>query len=210
VAKGKKTGGRQSTLTPGVHKAIVAHVRNGTPQKYAATAAGIPEGTFKKWLSRGIRESRGIYRDLWAALKEARGGFVASNVGVIKKAANGVMETTVKETTIQDRLGRPVLVTDADGRPILDNAGRPTVATRRETTTRKVFEWTAAAWLLERQAQEEFGANRLEVKELRKQLAAVTAQLERLADGQQRGTDPPGEAGGQAGGTAQPDRPAGG
>lgn len=200
-----------SRLTPKIVAAIVRHVRNGTPQKYAAQAEGIPESTFKKWVHRGIRESRGVYRNLWNSLKEARGGFVASNVNVIRRAANGVVETTVKETTLLDNFGRPVLLVDKDGAVQKDKDGNPIVAVKRETSRRKVFEWTAAAWLLERQAQEEFGANRLELKELKKQLAAVTERLEALTHAQQQGARPAGEAGTPAGpmpnvgGDARPD-----
>lgn len=199
-----------SRLTPAVAAKIVKHVRNGTPQKYAALAAGIPESTFKKWVNRGIRETRGVYRNLWTALKDARGAFVASNVAVIRRAANGVTEVTVKESTILDRLGRPVVVCDADGKAILDANGNPIIATRKETTRRKVFEWTAAAWLLERRAQEEFAANRTELKELKAQLALVTARLEALSNGQRQGDDSASSTGPQeqppaVGGDARPD-----
>ncbi len=150
-------------LTPKLIATIAKHVSKGSPRKYAALAAGVAEVTVKKWVARGRSEKTGIYVSLVAALKDAEGSFVASNVAVIKKAANGVKETVVKESV------------DKDGN------------VRRETTTRKVFEWTAAAWLLERRVQEEFGASRNELKELKKMLVVVTAKLEALTNGQQQG-----------------------
>lgn len=156
MARGKKTGGRQTTLTPEIQEAILAHVRNGTPQKYAAQAVGIKEACFRSWVNRGRKETSGIYFNLATALKDAYGAFIASNVKVIRNAAEGVIEETVKETK------------DKDGN------------IRTERTTKRVFEWAAAAWLLERRAQEEFSNAKAELAVIKKQLIANNETLEQL------------------------------
>jgi hypothetical protein len=173
--------------------ALARHVAKGTPRKYAAQAVGIAEVTLKKWVARGRAERSGIYVSLVSALKAAEGSFVASNVAVVKKAANGVKETVVKEATLLDRLGRPVLLVGPDDKPVMGSDGQPVAATKKETTTRKVFEWTAAAWLLERRAQDDFGANRNELRQLKELVTALTAKVEALTNAQHQGAGPAGQ-----------------
>ena len=178
MAEKRKKAGKTTKLTPQVHAAIVRHVKNGTPQKYAAQAAGIKESVLKDWINRGRREKSGIYSDLANALKEAFGDFVASNAKVIQKAADGVIETTVKET-----IGPPI--------PKADGTFGPGLVTERIVTTRKVIAWAAAAWLLERRAQEEFSNAKSELQLLKKQLASTNDKLEALLRVQQQVTSSP-------------------
>ncbi len=168
--------GRPSKLTPEIQSKIIEHVRNGTPQKYAAAAAGIKEPTLKTWLARGRKEESGIFSDFASALKDALGEFVARNVQIIQNAAEGVIEETIRETTT------------------------PAGVRETVTTTRLVFEWTAAAWLLERRSQEDFSNAKSELLLLKKQLVSTNEKLEAVVRAQQSINPAPLATPGTAGG----------
>lgn len=188
MALGKKTGGRLTKLTKPIQAIIVKHIANGTPRKHAAQAAGIAESTLRGWAAKGRTEKGGIYVAFLADLKAAESKFIASNAAIIQKAARGV-----KETTIRVKNG-------VDG-------------TETTTTTRRVFDWAASAWLIERRDPENFSSARQELADMKKQLAAVTQQLAVLTNAQQSRTPVAGPASSpasEAGGVADSPSPASG
>ena len=148
--------GRIPKLTPTVHKSVVKSVGAGVPLKHAAQAAGVGESTMRAWRSRGRAEGAGPYASFQADLKKAEAAAVVRNSATVQRAAAERDEVTVKETVF------------ADGR------------TETVTTTRRVFEWTAAAWWLERRYPEEFSGNKKELAQLRKLVREMAAD---------RGTD---------------------
>ena len=148
--------GRTPKLTPAVHKVIVKSVRDGVPLKHSARAAGVGESTMRAWRARGRAEESGPYTAFQADLLKAESGAVVRNTATVQRAAAERDEVTVKKTEY------------ADGR------------SETVTTTRRVFEWTAAAWWLERRYPEEFSGNKKELGQLRKLVREMAAD---------RGTD---------------------
>ncbi len=138
---GKKTKkaktGRLPKLTPEVAKIIVDSVTAGVPRKQAAERAGVTERTLMRWLAAGRKARSGPLLSLLSALKKAEADAIARNTAMIQRAAAERDEVTVKET----------VTTDANGQ----------TTTKRETTTKKVFDWCAAAWWLERRYPDQFG-----------------------------------------------------
>lgn len=138
--------GPESKLTQEVQNALVAGIAAGVPHKHAAACARISPRTFRYWLARGKVQKKGIYAAFFAAIKKAESDGIASNVKQIKKAASGHYETVTKTTTFPDG------------------------TTKTETTKRKVFDWCAAAWLLERRHPDEFGKHLELLREMQKVL----------------------------------------
>ena len=134
---GKKTKkgktGRLPKLTPDVAKIIVDNVTAGVPQKYAAERAGVSERTIKRWLATGRKAKSGPLMALLASLKKAQSDCIARNVANIQRAASEREEVTTKETRFPDG------------------------TMKTEKTVRKVIDWCAAAWYLERTCSKEFG-----------------------------------------------------
>lgn len=84
-------------------------------------------------------------------LKKAESDFIARQLKIIRKAAGPRTETTVKKTEVPD------------GEKI-------------ETTTKRVVEWTAAAWLLERRHPDQFGKRETE------ELAKLRSIIDKLQE----------------------------
>ena len=144
--------GRPSKLTPVVQKSITEAVAKGLPLKHAARCAGVSESTLRGWSARGKAETVGPFLAFLTALKAAQADAVAGYVAVIRRAAFERDDVTVKETVYPDG------------------------TVERVTTTRRVFDWHAAAWWLERQHPDEFSSDRRELRELRKLVNQLTAE----------------------------------
>lgn len=198
MARQKRTGGRPTALTPAVQKSILKDLVAGASRTAAAQRVGLAYDTFRKWMQRGRAGRKGdaIYVAFVGAVKKAEAEAVCRQAKAITRAYTPRTVTVTKRTT------------DADGR------------VREETTSRREFEWTAAAWLLERRHPEDYAANRHEIRDLKKQLADLEALVRRsLGDPEgdpaagrrprRTGPDPTPPAG-PAGGTPDPGGPAGG
>jgi hypothetical protein len=161
-----RKGGRPTKFTPEVRKVILDTIATGVPRCHAADRAGIARNTLWGWLKQGQRAKKGEYLEFLNALKKGEADAVASSVARIRKAAQGgqVTEETVTTTTKPDG----------------------TVITK---TVRKVTmpQWTADAWFLERRYPEEFAANTMETKELRK----IVTQLVKADRHDQKPVDDP-------------------
>lgn len=115
----------------------------------AATHLGIGKSTLSEWLSQADSEDK--YVKLANGLKKAESDFIARQLKIIRKAAGPRTETTVKKTEVPD------------GEKI-------------ETTTKRVVEWTAAAWLLERRHPDQFGKRETE------ELAKLRSIIDKLQE----------------------------
>lgn len=124
--------GRLPSLTQEVSAAIVEAVRNGSTFKLAAETAGISERTMARWMSRGRKESDGVYWLFWQAVKKAHADLIAENVNLIRTAA------------------------------------------------KEPKHWTAAAWLAERLAPDQYGDSKARIRELEKRLNEAIKLLEKL------------------------------
>lgn len=176
--------GRRVRLTPQAHEDVVNGLVAGATQKIAALNAGLSERSFQRYLARGLAaetalrdaltrtdpETRARLDDVQPAdlnpedpddqaLAEELGTYVPEderrywhfwhdvenaisrakmrNLAVVNRAATGYDVQTEKTTTRKYRNGE----------------------THTETVVTKTrrFEWTAAAWWLERRFPEEFG-----------------------------------------------------
>jgi hypothetical protein len=140
-------GGRPSKLTPQTQQRICGCLAAGSTRVDAATQGGIDYMTLRRWERRGVKQKTGKFRRFCEAVKKAESDAVEFCVGAIRRAASEHDETTVKTTQLPDG----------------------TVKT--ETTTRRVSEWTAAAWWLERMRAADFGKKEsAEIAEIRKRL----------------------------------------
>ena len=113
MAKGKKTGGRKTKLTPEVQERIVSAIRAGNYANVAAEYAGIGETTFYRWLQEGREAESGIYRDFREAVKTAEREAEVRAVAMVQKAMpyNWTAAMTYLERKHPGRWGRRDRVT---------------------------------------------------------------------------------------------------
>ncbi len=162
MAQKKAKTGRPPKLTPEVAKIITDSVAAGVPYKYAAKRAGVTERTLMRWLAAGRKAKRGPLMSLLSALKKADADAVAGGIASIQFAGTPHEDVIVKETTF----------TDSNG----------VRTTKTETTKRKVFDWTARAWILERTHPADFSIYWKEIRQLIKDLAAQKVRVEEVAE----------------------------
>lgn len=122
MAKGQKTGGRRTKLTPEIQEKIVSAIRAGNYANVAAEYAGIGERTFYRWLERGREANRGIYWHFWQAVKKAEREAEVRAVAIIQKHMEGNWQAamTYLERKFPQRWSRRDRLehTGADGGPI--------------------------------------------------------------------------------------------
>jgi hypothetical protein len=171
--KGGK-GGRPTDLTPEAQQKVCQALAAGATREHAAQFAGVGKTTLYAWLKRGRKAKSGRYREFLNAAEAAEAQCAMRNVALVQKAANERDEVTVRETV------------RADG------------TVERVTTTRRVFDWGAAAWWLERRYPEDWSANRDRIRELEQQLDDLARRIDHGARG------PDAAAGGATGGPARP------
>lgn len=138
-----------SKLTPEAKASILDSISKGMAQKLIATRAGISPRTLQHWLTLGRRNQGQQWIAFYAEVKKAESDAIAEKVAIILKAATGTTEKTVKRTVFPDG------------------------TSKEETTSRKVFEWTAAAWWLERNFPDLYGSDRTRMKHLERRLAEL-------------------------------------
>lgn len=129
--------GRPTKYTEEIATAICLAVATGVPEVLAAQAAGIGKSTLTDW-----KRNRQPFSE---AVKRARAEAVQRRVERIEKAARGGEEYETQEKVVKHKDGKI-----------------------EKTVIRKktVPVWQADAWYLERQFCEQFGLNRLDLKEL--------------------------------------------
>ena len=108
MAKGKKTGGRRTKLTPEVQEKVVSAIRAGNYAYVAAEYAGISSATFYSWLQQGNEAKRGVYREFLEAVKKAESEAEVRAVAIIQKHMEGNWQAamTYLERKFPDRWGR--------------------------------------------------------------------------------------------------------
>jgi transposase len=101
--------GRPTKLTPALQQKICDAVRAGNYLETAAAFAGIDKTTFHRWMRRGARGSRGVYRDFSQAVEKALADAETRDVALIAKAAaDGAWQASAwrLERKFPDRWGR--------------------------------------------------------------------------------------------------------
>jgi hypothetical protein len=162
--------GRPSKLTPERQETICRILADGITRIEAAVGAGIDYSTFRAWVRRGRKQDRGQYRSFVEAVNEAESAAAREHLATIRKAASERDEVTVKEIQVRE----PPSEAYPDGRFVV----------KRETTTKRVFDWQAAAWWLERRRADDY--QKRYTAELAELLAAVDALEKKFAEQQQR------------------------
>lgn len=124
---------------------VVKSIQLGVPHKFACVQAGLDRATFYRWMAIAEKAKElpgprpaGIQKlcDFYDQVKAAEAKSVLNAIGTVQRAAAERDEVT---KTVAEKV-------DADGKAY----------TETTTVTRKVFNWQAAAWLLERRHPEEF------------------------------------------------------
>lgn len=156
----RKHTGRIPLLDAGIAAKIVQLSAANVPKKYIADAVNVSVGALMAWFAKGRKGGKGseAYRKLLDDCKRVRAEAIATSVARIRKAGQG--GAILEEKT----------VTSSDG---------------TTTTTRKYVlpQWTADAWLLERQEPDEFAQNRNELKALQLALKDMETRLLALTGG---------------------------
>ena len=108
MANRRKTGGRQTKLTPEIQEKIVSAIRAGNFAAVAAGYAGICESTFYRWIQKGKEAKSGIYCEFREAIKSAENESEVRAVAHIQKhmTKNWQAAMTYLERKHPDRWGR--------------------------------------------------------------------------------------------------------
>lgn len=141
--------GRKTLYTEELAAAICKAVATGTPEVLAAQSVGIHRLTLLTWKKKNKAFDN--------AIKKARGEAVSRRIERIEKAARGGEEIELTEKIIKHKDGKVEKIVIRKKTPPL---------------------WTADAWYLERQFCEQFGLNRLDLKELLTLLRAAKKERE--------------------------------
>jgi hypothetical protein len=153
--------GRPSKLTPERQEAICRILGDGNTRIDAAVGSGIDYSTFRAWMRRGRKQERGQYRAFVEAVNKAESAAAREHLATVRKAASERDEITVKETHVREAPSEA----HPDGRLIV---------VKRETSTKRVFDWQAAAWWLERRRAGDYQ------KKYTAELAAMQVQVDDL------------------------------
>lgn len=135
--------------TPGIYSeefaaSIVKSIAGGMPEVHAAEMHKIHRSTLHDWKKR--------FPAFADAIKTARAEAMNGRLQVIMDAAKGGAEYETQETVHKAKDGS---------------------ITKKVVKKKTAPNWTAAAWYLERQYCEQFGLNRLDLKELLQLLRAA-------------------------------------
>lgn len=156
----RKHTGRIPMLNAGIAAKIVQLSAANVPNKYIADAVNVSKATLSNWYTKGRvgGTKNAMYVELLASVKRVRAEAISSSVARIRKAAQG-------GAVLEEKI-----VVAPDG---------------TSTTTRKFIQpqWTADAWLLERQEPDEFAQNRNELKALQLALKEMETRLLVLTGG---------------------------
>lgn len=118
----------------GIRKAILIAIERGNSQKNAAALVGLREQTLSRWLKQGREAKSGAYHDFVDAVAEAK---VRGQQALIEHIRDTATAGLSHEETREE---------------VSDNGNKTTVITKR------VVDWRAAAWLLERRDPQHWGA----------------------------------------------------
>jgi hypothetical protein len=64
---------RPTKLTPAIQERLILAMQAGNYREAAAAYAGIGTSTLYRWIERGKKANRGVYRELWEAIDVAEG-----------------------------------------------------------------------------------------------------------------------------------------
>jgi hypothetical protein len=138
--------GRPTSLTPAVQAKVVEALTKGNVREHAAQYAGVSRATFYNWLKRGRKETTGPFRDFLGAVEASEVSCAMRFLAIVDKAASERDEVTIKEITFPDG------------------------STKTEKTTRRVFDWQAAIWWLERRFPEAWSKDAELIREIAAEL----------------------------------------
>ena len=154
--------GRQSKLTPAIHRAIVKAVATGMHPHRAAALVQISESTIKEWLARGegrhsTRPAQALYRAFWHDIHRAVAEDERRRIARIDQAGKG--GAVISRRTVEK----------------LNKAGEVVERVTEERTAPP--DWQADSWHLERSQPDVWGRReRLDVRLSIEKAAAKVAE----------------------------------
>jgi len=113
--------GRPTKLTPELQEEILRYISADNYFETSCWAVGITPQTGYNWLKRGERESSGIFREFYLAVKRAEAKAEILNVAYIKAGTdNWQSRAWILERKFPDRWGKKEKheLTGKDGQPI--------------------------------------------------------------------------------------------
>lgn len=114
--------GRKSRLTPELAERIANLISTGNFTVVVCGLVGISESTFYRWMARGEKATRGVYREFWEQVKKAEAAREAKWVKDIDGDPSWQSKAWLLERRYPERWGRrDTLIqelTGKDGGPI--------------------------------------------------------------------------------------------
>lgn len=144
--------GRPLELTPEIQAKICESLAAGNIREHAILTSGITVPTFYGWMKKGRAGSDPRCVEFFKAVRHAESMVACQNLAMVQKAAMERDEVVTKRVTLPD--------------------GTEKV----EVTTKRVFDWQAATWWLERRFPKHYGSNRREVHDLQKRIKELEAK----------------------------------
>lgn len=125
--------GRKSRLTPELAERIANLISTGNFTVVVCGLVGISESTFYRWMARGEKATRGVYREFWEQVKKAEAAREAKWVKDIDGDPSWQSKAWLLERRYPERWGRrDTLIqelTGKDGGPIrIEDARRELLA----------------------------------------------------------------------------------
>jgi len=112
--------GRKTKLTPELQEKLVQYILADNYFETACWGVGITPQTGYNWLNRGERESKGIYRAFYLAIKKAEAEAEIVDIAYIKAGKDSWQSRAwIRERRSRERWGRTQIeITGKDGGPI--------------------------------------------------------------------------------------------
>lgn len=110
--------GRPTKFTPETRQKIIHAISIGATYELASLYAGLDRHTVQRWLSKGEKETKGIYRDFCTAVKEAEGKGLVGCLLTIRKAGQKQWQAAawLLERRYPDIFGRNIKLEHSGGK----------------------------------------------------------------------------------------------
>lgn len=166
----KRGRGQPTKFNADRAKRFVEMLAKGNFIHTAASIVGISYTTAKSWRRRGWSDAQaGLQTELATFLADCTRAISDSEARAldkIRQAGEGVEQRRIRKITKPVLVnGRPVLIRDGKGNPVLTHDGRPQYEEHVETVVEvhHDFDWRADAFFLQTRHMSKYGRHRLDV-----------------------------------------------